>query len=181
MIHRVVAIGGPPGSGKSTAGRRVASALHLEYCSAGDRFREEARARGLSLEEFGRYAEAHPDVDRGLDEFMQRRAKAGALLDGRIQGPLCRRAGTPVHGITVTAEEAVRARRVADRDGVPVPRALAEIRSREASERARYLRYYGIDLDREPSDLTVDSTETPPDGVVTAILKFLEAAEGAGP
>ncbi len=173
MIDRVVAIGGPPGSGKSTAGRRVAERLGLEYRSAGDVFRAEAAARGLDLEAFGRYAEAHPEVDRALDRAMQAAARPGLVLDGRIQGILCRRAGIPVAIVVVTADLAERARRVARRDGEDARAAEQSLRAREESERARYREIYGIDLDREAPDLLVDSTHLPPDEVADRIVEFL--------
>jgi CMP/dCMP kinase len=177
VIRRAVAIGGPPGSGKSTAGRRVAAALGLEYCSAGERFREEARARGMTLEAYGEYARAHPEVDRELDRYMQGRAKPGLLLDGRIQGALCRRHDVAVYALAVTASEEVRVARLAGRDGVSPERAREELRRREASERARYLAFYGIDLDSEPADLTIDSSALPADRVAEMIVQFLTAAE----
>ena len=178
MIRTVVTVAGPPGSGKSTAGRRVAEALDLEYRSAGELFRAEARDRGFSLEEFGRYAQAHPEVDRELDRAMQDLARPGRLLDGRIQGPLCRKNGVPVHHVVVTATEEVRVRRVAQRDGRSIERAREEVRAREASERDRYLRYYGIDLDRDLPDLVVDSTDQTPHEVAAAIVEFVRAREG---
>ncbi len=174
MIDRVVAIGGPPGSGKSTAGRRVAERLGLEYRSAGDVFRAEAAARGLDLEAFGRYAEAHPEVDRALDRAMQSAARPGLVLDGRIQGILCRRAGLPVALVVVTAELAERIRRVAQRDGEDERAAEHSIRAREDSERVRYREIYGIDLDRERPDLVVDSTHLSPAEVADRIVRFLE-------
>ena len=178
MIRTVVTIAGPPGSGKSTAGRLVAEALGLEYRSAGEVFRAEARNRGMTLEEFGRYAEAHPEVDRELDRTMQALARPGRLLDGRIQGPLCRKNGVPVHHLIVTATEEVRVRRVARRDGRTIEEARAEVRAREASERDRYRRYYGIDLDQDLPDLVVDSTSQTPHEVAAALLEFLRAREG---
>ena len=182
MIGWVVAIGGPPGSGKSTAGRRVAKELGLEYRSAGDEFRAEAARRGLDLEAFGRYAEAHPEVDRTLDRAMQELARPGRLLDGRIQGALCRRNGIPVRAIVVTAEADERIRRVAARDGQSIAEAAEQVRAREASERTRYQRFYGIDVDREPADLTVDSTDRPPAEVAARIVEFVRppAAQGSG-
>ncbi|HYB77228.1 MAG TPA: AAA family ATPase, partial [Thermoplasmata archaeon] len=93
MIRAVLTVGGPPGGGKSTAGRLVAKSLGLEFRSAGDLFRAEARRRDMDLATFGRYAAAHPEVDRELDRTMQALATPGRLLDGRVQGPLCRRAG----------------------------------------------------------------------------------------
>jgi CMP/dCMP kinase len=178
VIHRVVAIGGPPGSGKSTAGRLVAEALHLEYRSAGEVFRAEAARRGLDLDAFGRYASAHLEVDRALDEAMQGLARPGMLLDGRIQGVLCRRRGVPVHAIEVTASEEERVRRVAARDGEDIALARAHLRAREASERERYRKFYEIDLDRTGADLTVDSTRTPPTEVAAAIVAFVRGHDG---
>jgi CMP/dCMP kinase len=181
VIDRVVAIGGPPGSGKSTAGRLVASRLGLEYRSAGDAFRAEAARRGLDLASFGRYAESHPEVDRELDRSMQAAARPGVLLDGRIQGVLCRRHGIPVAYVVVTAELPERVRRVAQRDGGSLAAAAEEVRAREESERARYFRFYGIDLDREPSDLTIDSTHRRPEDVAATIVTFVSPSEsGAG-
>ncbi len=178
MIGRVVALGGPPGSGKSTAGRRVAEALGLTFVSAGQVFREEAAARGMDVEAFGGYAEAHPEVDRTLDERMQGLARPGIVLDGRVQGALCRRHGTPVYAVLVVADETVRAERVAGRDHQSVAEALARMRSRVEGERRRYRSLYGIDVDHEPADLTVDSTQLPPDRVAGRIVEFLRAQDG---
>ena len=175
MIGWVLAIGGPPGSGKSTAGRLVAQRLGLEYRSAGDEFRAEAARRSMDLAAFGRYAESHPEVDRELDRTMQALARPGRLLDGRIQGILCRRNGIPVRSIVVTAAADERVRRVAQRDGQSSADATESVRAREASERLRYTKYYGIDLDREPADLTVDSTHLSPPAVADAIVAFVRA------
>ena len=181
MNFPVVAVGGPPGSGKSTACRRVARELGLDYRSAGEVFRAEARSRGLDLEAFGRYAEEHPEVDTELDRRMQALARHGVLLEGRIQGALCRRHGIPVAVVVITASREERARRLAGRDHQSLEEAGRAIAVRETSERARYLKYYGIDVDREEADLVVDSTSTPPEGVAAAVVAFLRrrAAETA--
>jgi cytidylate kinase len=170
----VLTIGGPPGSGKSTAGRALASRLHLEFVSAGELFRAEAKRRGLTLAGLGALAEQDPTIDLGLDAEMVRLAAPTRLLDGRLTGPLLRRRGLPNRYVVVTAEERTRWERLAARDGGSVEEVGRQTREREASERARYLRYYGIDLDRETPDLTVDSTHTPPADVVRAIAAFLE-------
>jgi len=173
VSRSAVAVGGPPGSGKSTAGRLVAETLHLEFRSAGEAFRAEAQRRGLDLAAFGRYAETHPEVDLELDRRMQRLARPGVLLEGRIQGPLCRRAGVPVEVVVVTADPKERARRVAARDGLSVEAAASAIALREESERSRYRRYYGIDLASEPADLVVDTTSQPAVDVARTIVEFL--------
>jgi len=181
VIHRVVAIGGPPGSGKSTVGRLVAQRLGLTYTAAGELFRAEGRRRGMDVEEFGRYAEGHPEVDLELDRAMQSLATPGRLLDSRLQGALCRRHGIPVHYVVVTASEAERARRVAGRDGQSVEEAHRRIAEREASERSRYLARYGIDLATEQPDLTVDSTRLPAESVAERVVQFVRGREAEAP
>ena len=180
MIRTVVTIGGPPGSGKSTAGRLVAERLGLEFCSAGEAFRAEGRRRGMDVEAFGQYAEDHPEVDRALDDAMQALATPGRLLEGRIQGALCRRNGVPVHDIVVTANEDERVRRVAKRDGQSVAEARTRVLRREATERDRYRRFYSIYLDREVPDLTVDSTTQPAEAVADKIVAFVRSRESKG-
>ncbi len=177
MIRRAIALGGPPGSGTTTAGRLVARTLDLEYRSAGEEFRAEAQRRGLTLEAFGALAANDPEIDRALDRSMRALATPGRLLEGRIQGALLRRAGVPCHWIAVTASEAERARRVAERDGLDVGRAREGLRAREALERDRYQRYYGLDLALERADLLVDSTTRTAAAVAEAIVRFVRERE----
>src|SRR5512137_218415 len=87
----IVAIGGPPGSGKTTVAERFAQAHAYALVSAGLKFRQMAKDRGLDLEAFGKAAEADPDIDRSLDhavlEEILRQDSLGrdVIVDGRIQ------------------------------------------------------------------------------------------------
>jgi CMP/dCMP kinase len=181
VIDRVVCVGGPPGSGKSTAARKIATALGLAYHSAGEIFRSEAQAHQMDLIAFSHFAESHEEVDRAIDRAMLARARPGSILDARLAGPLCRRESIPVHSLTVTASEEIRAARLAHRDGVPLERAWSDMRVREASERARYLRLYQIDLARESGDHTVDSSHLAPARVVAELIGYLDPAVTPSP
>ena len=181
MIDRVVTITGPPGSGKSTAGRAVAGRLGLEYRSAGDLFRAEAQARGLSLDAFGRLAQSDETIDRALDARMLALAAPGRILDGRVSGALCRSRGILCHYLVVTARPEVRYARLAARDRLPLAEATRETDRREESERDRYLRYYGIDLAREVADLTVDASDLSPEAVVDRLVDFLGSRSPGAP
>jgi cytidylate kinase len=179
VSDRVLTIGGPPGSGKSTAGRTVAAELGREFVSAGELFRAEARRRGVTLLELSALAEADPSIDRALDDEMVRRATPQRLLDGRVTGPLLRRRGIPTQYVVVTASERVRYDRLSGRDGGSVDDVARQTAQREASERDRYRRYYGIDLATESPDLLVDSSELSPGEVVRRIVEFAAPPKGA--
>lgn len=158
MNAPVVTLTGPPGSGKTTAGRLAAERLGLTFVSAGALFRREAERRGLDLPRFSRFAEQHEEVDRALDEQMLGWADPAHLLEGRITGALCRRRSIPTLYLVVTAPESVRVGRLAGRDGGALEEVRRATRQRERSEADRYRRYYGIDLTAETADLTVDSS-----------------------
>ena len=65
---------------------------------------------------------------------------------------------------------AVRAKRIAGREGTTVEEAKREIMARERSEGIRYKSIYGIDLgDTRIFDLMIDSRDRTPDEIVTLI------------
>jgi CMP/dCMP kinase len=169
----LVVVGGPPGSGKTTAARHAAELLGLEFHSAGARFRTQAEEHQMDVGEFSRFAATHPEVDRDLDEYMLGLARPGRLLDARLTGPLARRQRIPLLYIVVTARAGVRAKRLAGRDGVPVTEARRAMKAREESEMARYKALYGIDLDAEAPDLEIDSSELSPAAVVDRLVDFI--------
>ena len=173
----IVAIGGPPGSGKSTTAELYAKTYDCALVSAGAIFREQAGTRRMSLEEFGTYAESHPEVDRFLDdEVIVRVTSLSRLRDvvseGRLQAALFARRKIPALKVLVDAPILVRAERVAERDSLLAGEAHRQIVAREASERTRYLRLYGVDAN-DPShyDLILDSSRLLPAEIVSAIRK----------
>lgn len=172
----IVAIGGPPGGGKTTAATLFAKSYGFALISAGALFREMAAERGMDLVGFGAYAEKHHDVDRELDEIVLdavRRAvfsRSDTVIDGRIQAHLLTRAKVRVFRVLLTAAIDVRAKRIADREGKSEKQALEEILVRERSERERYRAIYGIDLaDVSVYDLEIDSSEFRPEAIVRKI------------
>lgn len=173
----LITISGLPGSGTSTAARAVASALSLEHLDGGTLFRAMAEERGLSLADFAVLAEGDDRIDRALDDRLSQRALAGdVLVESRLAGWLAVRAGADGLKVWVDCDEHERARRVGGRDDHDVEEALATNQRREASERARYRSYYGIDLaDLAVYDLVVDSTTDSADDVAKQIVEAAKA------
>lgn len=178
----IVAVGGPPGSGKTTVAERFAQAHAYALVSAGAKFRELAKARGLGLDAFGQAAEADPEIDRALDrailEEILRQDMAGrdVIVDGRIQAHLLTQRRVPCLKVLIDAPLSVRAQRIAGREAKDPKTAEREIVHRESSERRRYKAIYGIDLaDTSVYDLVIDSSDKTPDQIVSEVWAEVEA------
>ena len=177
----ILAIGGPPGSGKTTVAERWAAARGFVLVSAGMKFRAMAKERRMGLEEFGKAAEANPNIDRALDlailEEIHANQAAGAnvVVDGRIQAYLLAEKRIPCLKVLIDAPLEVRAERIAGREKKSVKAAKREIVAREKSERIRYKSIYGIDLrNTRIFDLVVDSGRKTPDEIVAMIASRVE-------
>ena len=168
----LITISGLPGSGKTTVARLVAQALGLEHVYAGDLFRRQAEAEGLTLEEYARRAETDHSIDRRLDDAMRARARRGdAVLEGRLAAFMADEAGAPALRVFLDAPEPVRATRIAGREGGDTAERLRQIQAREASDARRYRQIYGLDY-HDPSryDLVLHSDGRSPEELAAAIV-----------
>ncbi len=151
----LVAISGDHGAGKSTVARELARRLGLRHVSAGEIFRRMAEERGMSLKEFSEYAERHPEVDREIDRRLAE-VEGEAVVDGRLAGWMVRKADLRV---LLTAPLEVRVRRIAEREGRELEEVREETLARERSERKRFKKLYGIDIDDlSPFDLVINTS-----------------------
>ncbi len=145
----VLAISGLHGSGKSTYARAMAEAFGLRLVSAGQFFRRIAKERGITLEQLTEEASKDPRIDRLIDDMTKQEAEKGnVILDAQLSGWMAR--GKADVKIFLTAPDGVRFERIALRDGISVEDARRQTLMREAAQRERFIRYYGID----PSDLS---------------------------
>lgn len=168
----MITVGGLPGTGTSTLCKLISPALHLPYVYAGQLFRNEAAARNMSLAEFGALCETDPSVDKALDAKQVKLLQGKpVLLEGRLSGWLAAQNNVPALKVWVTCEETERIRRITERDGGNADDQAKKTLEREASERARYQSYYGIDLaDLSPYDLVLNSTKLTPDELASQVI-----------
>lgn len=175
---KVIAIGGPHGAGKSTYAKAIASEFGLRLSSAGKLFREIAKERGLSLEEMSEIAKRDPSIDEEIDALTKREVEMGSVV---VEGQLVAwMAGEGADmKICLFAPDELRFKRIAERDRLDIERAREQTRIREAAQRERYLRLYGIDVgDLSPYDLIVDTSLLPLEDTMAFLKRAVEAFVG---
>ena len=169
-----VAISGKSGCGNTTVSRLLAKRLSLRLINY--TFHDMAQEQGVSFEELCRRAEEDDQYDLYLDRRQVELASRGScVLASRLAIWLLEDAQLKVY---LFASPEVRAKRIAQREGQPVEQALAELHERDGRDAQRYLRLYGIDIDRyDFADLVVDTDKLEALGVVMRIEQAL--AQGA--
>ena len=158
-----VTISGPPGSGTSTLVSRIAESRGWSSLNGGDVFREEARARGLSVEQLSSDAKEDLDVDRSLDALLQKRMSSldsPEIVESRLSGWWAHLNDLNCLRVWVNVSEGERARRIQKREGGDLDDCLLKSQKRQRDDMERYSTLYGIDLDdMSPYNLVIDADE----------------------
>ncbi|WP_309492633.1 (d)CMP kinase [Candidatus Hecatella orcuttiae] len=146
----VITISGLHGTGKSTYAEALSKDLGLRHVSAGRLFRRLAEEKGLSLRDLTFQAVKSRKIDSLVDAEIKKEAeKGGVVVDGLLSAWMAgENAWVKVY---LYASDEARFKRIARRDGETVEQARKSTLERERVERARYKKFYGIDLE----DLTV--------------------------
>ena len=122
---------------------------------------------------FGKYALTNPKIDRELDTAMVKRARRqkNLVLQGRLAGWMAYRHKLPAFKVWLEAKAAVRAKRVAGREGTAYGETLAQLMERDADNQRRYEMVYGLDLaDLDIYDAVVRTDSSLPAKVAEDIL-----------
>jgi len=145
----------------------LAKRLRLPHVYAGDLYRREAERRGLSLEQLNELSAEDHSIDRNLDAAMARRAREGdVILEGRLAAFIAAQEGVDALKAWLTAGDAVRARRVAQREGGDAAGFQLRNRLRHDSDTRRYREIYGFDLrDTSVYDVVMHTDDQTPEAL----------------
>ncbi len=175
MAEPAITISGLPGSGTSTIAEMLSSKLGLKHINTGEIFREMAEEYKMKLQDFEEYCEEHPEIDVELDKRQEAILREGnVILEGRLSGWIAHLHHIPAFKIWLDCEEDERVKRIINREGGDFFEKRYEMRMREASEKRRYMKFYGINLDdKSIYDLVVDTTHLSPEQIMDKILQEL--------
>ncbi len=166
----VITISGLHGAGKTTAALALAKKFKLRYVCAGSVFRQLAKERRMTLDEFSRYAERRPSIDHQIDRQTVAAAKSkNVLIDARLAGWMAKKADLR---ILLTAPLEERVKRIALREKRKYREVLNETRKRERSEAKRFKQFYSIDVNDNSSFDIVLNTERFTIKEMVRILEF---------
>lgn len=184
----IITFNGDHGSGKSTIAKRIAKKISYPHFYMGQVFRDMAREKGLSLEEFHKLCDESPEIDKLVDDHMVEIAKKNndCVIESR----------TAWHFIPNSIKIYLK---VSDQEGAK--RIFLELKEenarneghnldseekvlqsniiRKAKDDKRYWDYYGINVREEKNyDLVLDTTNLNPDQVFEKVYAFLKKRLG---
>ena len=180
----IISLGGAQGSGKSTIAEKLAEELGWPRYSVGGLRREAAKARGLTLAEYNKLGEEDPSTDFEVDEYQKKLGETedNFVIEGRTSWFFI------PHSLKIYLDVSLDegARRIFshlqqknDRNEDVDLKSLEDVKvsneRRLASDKLRYQKYYGVDVnDKKHYDFYLDTTDLPPDAVLKKVLAFVQ-------
>lgn len=173
-----ISLAGDLGSGKSTVSKILIARTGAEYYSTGTVCRAEAAKHGMTIDEFNRYMETHPEVDKMIDDSLIALSDdpRTLIIDSRMAFHFVK----DTFRVYLTTDARVSAERILGdkRDGESfdtVEETARRIGVRRASENLRYFEKYGVHImDMQNYDYILDTTAIPAERVAEKILEALE-------
>ena len=178
-----ISLAGDLGSGKSTVSKLLMAKTGAEYYSTGIVCRAAAAKEGMSIDEFNRYMETHPEVDKMIDDALVALSDDPRclIIDSRMAFHFVR--GTFRVYLTTapmtSAERILNDKRSGESFG-SVEETAKRVAARRSSENYRYFEKYGVHImDMTNYDLVLDTTSITPEQVAEEILSALKAWQAA--
>jgi len=178
----IVSIGGNQGSGKSILAKRLAEVLGWPRYYMGGMRREAATNRGMTLAEYNKLGETDPQTDLEVDEYQKKLGETedNFVIEGRTSWHFIPQSLKLY--LDVTDEEGARRIFLAGRAGEDnsmktLEDVIISVKTRKASDRKRYLQFFGIDTyDLKNYDYIIDTTKLTPDEVFDRAYSIIKEA-----
>ncbi len=175
----IISIGGNQGSGKSTLAKKLSETLGWPRYYIGGLRREAAAKRGLTLAEYNKLGETDPSTDIEVDEYQKKLGETedNFIIEGRTSWHFI------PHSLKlyIDVSDEVGAKRIfmANREGEDKSMntyedVLTSVKERKASDRKRYLQFFGIDTyDLKNYDFVIDTDNMTPEQVFNEVYTII--------
>ncbi len=182
-----ITIGGSPGAGKGTVGRKLAKVLNYKFVCGGDMFRKIAEEHNMTMGEFDVYMKENPKarVDEKIDSFQKRMGeeKNNFIMESRLAWYFV----PDSLKIKLDADENERIKRISQEDSdsriaykqESFEKTKQKTRKRFKIHQEKIFEIYGIKdmIADEHFDIIVDTTDISADEVVDKILGYIKNLE----
>jgi cytidylate kinase len=179
--NMIISFSGAPGSGKSTIAQMLADKLAWSRYYMGGLRREEAKKRGMTLEEYNKLGEEDPATDKEIDEYVESlgRNNDNFIIEGRT----CWYFIPHSLKIYLDVDKEAGAKRIFsslqrknDRNEASDLKSWQDVldsnERRIASDNTRYRKYYGINAyDPKNYDFYLDTTNLTPEEVFQSVYE----------
>ena len=172
-----ITISGHPGSGTSSLVQKLMEHYNWSSVNGGQIFRDEAKARNLSLQDFGKLCKDDEMIDRQLDEKLKQIISDDEIeiVESRLSGWWAFQLESNCARVWLEVTDEERANRVVNREGISFEQALKENTERAEIDSQRYIRMYGLNPEqKQPYTHVLDATHIGLDEVFELTLEILE-------
>lgn len=173
-MHRInrpliITISGDLGGGKSVLANALVNYWGAEAYSTGKIQRKMAEERGITTLELNKLAETDKSIDDEIDGNFRKLAETdrNLVIDSRMAWhfiPESFKIKLEVNPV-LAAERIIAANRAEEKYG-DFDATLQGLKDRKASERERFMKYYGVDIeDQDNYDLVIETTDVTPEAI----------------
>ncbi len=181
----IISITGDIGSGKSTIAKKLSAKLGYKHYYIGQIRRDAAKKMGMTLSEYNKYGETHPETDIEVDNYQKELGKKedNFIIEGRTSWFLIPHS-VKLYIAVNSLEGAKRVfkqlqednKRNEDSDLLTLQDVIESHRKRELSDKLRYQKYYQKDCsDKKNFDFVIDTTSLSPDQVFDDVWRYIKS------
>ena len=181
----IISFSGDHGAGKSTIAKKVAKVLNYPRFYMGQMFRDMAKERNMTVDEFNNVCKADSSLDKKIDDYILKLAKESKnfVIESRTAWHFIPESIK----IYLKVDEKEAAKRVfkeldnenrknESKNFDSENEIVESLRKRKKNDDERYLKYYGLDIRKESNyNLVLDTTNLSIEEVFNKVMEFIKS------
>ena len=179
----IISFNGDHASGKSTIAKRVAQTLNYPHFYMGQIFRDMAKERDMTVEEFDKICRTDPSFDKQLDDYVIKLAEKNNnfAIESRTAWHFIPES-IKIY-LKVSDREAAKRvfkelsnenRKNESKNFDSDDKIFESLKNRKKNDDARYMKHYGLDIRKESNyDFILDTTHLSIEDVFRKVIAFI--------